>query len=554
MIKRLLKRIAKTFRKIFPPRTLTIVLAYTTDVHGALLAYDYLHGRPTRWGLSKVATRIAQLRRQHRHVLFLDNGDVLQGSPLTSYYNFVRKRGLHPVAKAMNALGYEVSCVGNHDVEQGPAIYRRIRRQFAFPWLSANAITRQKKSFFQPYTIREIEGIRIAILGLTTPAIPLWLNHDLYPGIYWQDMKEAAHGWLRFLKQKKKADVVVGLFHAGLHPSSGQPGWPAEIPEENPCLQIARELPELDVILTGHEHRLYNSQQARDPAVRALKPVVLMAGSHARHLGVVRLSFGRTKNSWTLLEKKAHIESLRDVPEDPAFRTMLEPYHHRVLAYVNSKIGTAEADISSRYSRFQDGPFLDLIHRAQLHVTRARVSLAASFTTSFVLRKGPVRVRDVYALYPFENYLYVVIMSGAQLKAHLEWCARYFNTVPARGPAPEHLINTDFMGFNFDTARGVRYEIDISRPVGERIFGLRWEKNDKPVHPAQTFKVAVNSYRAQQLRLRFGCRVLWKSNKEMRDLLIEFIRAMDRLPLPFQPGWRIVPEAALEALLRSRPQ
>ncbi|RMG66992.1 MAG: hypothetical protein D6715_05710, partial [Calditrichaeota bacterium] len=342
MIQRFLKQLKIVFRKVFPRRRLTIVLAYTTDVHGALQAYDYVLDRPTSWGLTRVATRVSQLRRRYDHVLLLDNGDIIQGSPLTYYYNFVRKRGGHPVARAMNALRYEVSCVGNHDIEQGPSVYQRLRRQLAFPWLSANAMTRRKKSFFQPYTIREVEGIRIAILGLTTPAIPLWLNPELYPGIHWQEMKQAASGWLRFLKENKQADVVVGLFHAGVHPSAGKPGWPPEIPEENPCLQIAQELPDFDVILAGHEHRVYNSQLSRNPAERALKPAVLMAGSHARHLGVVYLTFQRVEGKWHLREKKARIESMRGIPEEPGLKKLLEPYHHQVLRYVNSKIGQAQ--------------------------------------------------------------------------------------------------------------------------------------------------------------------------------------------------------------------
>jgi len=546
------RKISDYFRSLFPGREKTLVILYTTDVHGFIYPYDYVLGRDTPWGLARLATRIAAYRKRYSEVLLLDNGDFLQGSPLTYYYNFLQNRGSHPIARVMNALKYDAASVGNHDIEQGPGVYNRIRRQFRFPWLSANAKIGHKRSYFQPYTIREFGDVRIAILGLTTPAIPLWLNPELYPGIHWQDMVSAARGWLPYLKESQRADVIIGLFHAGIHPNAHRPDWPKGIPEENPCLQIAEEMPGYDVILAAHEHRVYNSHPLKGEPDNPRRSLVMMAGSHGRHLGVVFLKLKRKKNSWRVVDKWGKIESVHHESPHPAIMELMRPYHQRIMHYINSRIGYARHTISSRYSRLKDGGFVNLIHQTQFRFSRAEISLAASFTTTYVLKKGPIRIRDVYGLYRYENYLYVVILTGQQLIDHLEWSAQYFTTVDPQNPLARPLINTDFMGFNYDMAEGISYEIDITRPVGERIQNARFGATGEPLDLQRSFRVAVNSYRAQQLRKRFRCPIIWKSNKEIRDLIVEYIKEKREIWDKTTPNWKLVPEWIVEKYIRER--
>lgn len=532
----------------FFSRKTEIVILFTSDVHGSVISYDYILNHATNWGLARVLTLIKRYRQQYSHTLLLDNGDFLQGSPLNYYYNFIDKRTPYPVARVMNAMGYSAASVGNHDIEQGPAVYNRVRNQLKFPWLSANALLRNGKSYFQPYTLREVAGIRLAILGLTTPAIPLWLNPETYRGIRWQDMKEASAGWLKFLKEKKQADVVVGLFHAGIHPSKDKPYWPPDLPEENPCLEIARRHPGYDVIIAGHEHRLYNSHDFRKRHETA-RPLVIMAGSHARHLGVVHLILQKEGDRWRVKRKYGKIESLRKVPPDERIEKLYAPYHKKILEYINSRIGEAACDLPSREARIRDNAFVDLIHKTQLSVTTAKISLASAFTTRYTLKKGPIRIRDVYGLYPYENNLYVMLMTGRQIKEHLENSSRYFNQIDPRDPFKVPLINTGFMGFDYDMAEGVDYEIDITKPVGERIVNMRDSATGQPFRLNLKYKVVMNSYRAMQLRKYYKCRILWKSNKQMRDLLVEYIRKVKIVGCDFSANWRLVPEDLVRRLL-----
>ncbi len=545
-------RLKQLYTSLFSRATRNVVILYTTDVHGHLYPYDYVRGAESRVGLTRAATIIEQYRKQYPQLLLLDNGDFLQGTPMTYYYNFIATETVHPVARVMNALGYQAVSVGNHDIEQGPDVYLRVRKQTRFPWLSANASRKPRGTFFQPYTIREIEGIRVAILGMTTPAIPLWLEPDLYPGITWQDMLTSTRSWVSYLKEKKQADVIVGLFHAGIHPNAGQPGWPPDLPEENPCLQIAREIPQLDVILAAHEHRLYNSHEEHDPQRPVQSPLVMMAGSHARYVGVVQLQLKQQDNRWQVVDKWGRLERVAGQPAHPRILQLLRPYHREVLHYVSSIIGYLNAPLTAKYSRLMDTPLLDFIHQMQMHFTGAALSLAASFDVHFELKAGPIRIKDVYGVYKYENYLYVVEMTGAQLKEHLEWSTQYFNTVDPDHFIADDFINHQFMGFNFDTAEGVDYVIDVTRPVGQRILHLRLQSTGQPLQPEHIYRVAVNSYRAQQLRQRYHCKVVWKSNKEIRDLLVEYIQTLGTITPTCNHNWKIVPEWVVERFIKQR--
>ncbi|HFB68039.1 MAG TPA: bifunctional metallophosphatase/5'-nucleotidase [Calditrichae bacterium] len=540
------------YASLFSRRTQKLVILYTTDVHGHLYPYDYVRGTESRVGLARAATIIEQYRKKYPHLILLDNGDFLQGSPMTYYYNFINTNDVHPVARAMNALHYQAVSVGNHDIEQGPDVYLRVRKQTRFPWLSANGERKPRGTFFQPYTIREVEGIRVAILGMTTPAIPLWLEPDLYPGITWKDMLTATRHWFTYLKEKKHADVVIGLFHAGVHPNAGTPGWPEGLPEENPCLQIAEAIPQLDVILGGHEHRIFNTHEEGDADRPVDRPLVMMAGSHGRYVGVVTLHLKKEQNTWVVTDKWGHLERVAGQPAHPKIVNILRPYHREVLHYVSSIIGHLEAPLSSRLSRLMDTPFLDFIHQMQFHFTGADLSLAASFDAHFELKPGPIRIKDVYGVYKYENYLYVVEMTGAQFKEHLEWSSQYFHTVDPERFIPDDFINHDFMGFNFDTGEGVDYEIDVTRPVGHRIQNLRLQKSGEPLQPDTVYRVAVNSYRAQQLRQRFHCPVVWKSNKEVRDLMVEYIQQLGTVRPTCNFNWKIVPEWVVEQFIKRR--
>ncbi len=544
------QKIKNIFTRILPvsnENRLEITLLVTTDLHGQIYPYDYISGQKKEWGLAKIATRVEQYRKKNEHVILLDNGDFLQGSPLNYYYNYIDKKSPYPLAEVMNRMHFTASSVGNHDIEQGPKVYKRIMKLLQFPWLSANANTKSGKSFFQPFTIREVEGIRVAILGLTTPAIPLWINSRNYQGIRWQNMSDAAAGWVKYFKNNKKADILIGLFHAGIHPKAGRPEWPSGIPEENPSLQIAKKYPRYDVIITGHEHDVYNSHPRRNKGP-VDEPLVIMPGSFGEQLGVVSLIFHHENSRWVLKEKYAKIESMAGVKPSPEILKLYAPYHDQIMEYISSRIGEATADIPAEGGRLRDNAFVDLIHQAQFKATTAAISLATIFTPGYTVKRGPVSIKDVYGLYPYDNSLYVMLLTGRQIKEHLEYSAGYFNRIDPDNPDGTPLINPDFKGFNYDMAKGIRYEIDVTKPQGRRIVNLRNSETGEKFSLEKKYKVAVNSYRAIQLQKKYGGRILWKSNKEMRDILIDYIRKQKKIGNEFTPNWRLVPREVISQI------
>ncbi len=205
----------------FAQRQVTIKVLQTSDVHGALFPYDFIRNTPTDGSLARVYTYVKQERSNtNQQVILLDNGDILQGQPTVYYSNFIDSTNPNIVSQMLNYMGYDAATVGNHDIETGPGVYRKVERESSFPWLAANAVsTTTGKPAFKPYVVLERNGIRIAVLGLITPGIPKWLPKILWPNMQFNDMVESARYWVKYIQKKEKPQVIIGLFHSGHDPS-----------------------------------------------------------------------------------------------------------------------------------------------------------------------------------------------------------------------------------------------------------------------------------------------------------------------------------------------
>ncbi|MEJ2103290.1 MAG: metallophosphoesterase [Ignavibacteriaceae bacterium] len=199
-------------------QTITLKFVETSDVHGAIMPYDFLNDTVTNSSLAQVYTYVESERYvPNQELILLDNGDILQGDPIVYYYNYEDTTSTHIQAAAMNFIKYDAATVGNHDIEAGHSVYDKFREEINFPWLAANAINEgTDKPYFKPYTIIERKGIKIAVLGLITPSIPEWLPKILWTGMSFGDMIEAAKKWVLIIKEKEKPDLVIGLFHSGV--------------------------------------------------------------------------------------------------------------------------------------------------------------------------------------------------------------------------------------------------------------------------------------------------------------------------------------------------
>lgn len=514
-----------------------ITILSTTDLHGNLLPVDYYTNQPDVRGLAKMATLIRQARKENPNVLLLDSGDTIQGTPLESFHNRKNNTPPDPMMLAMNALNFDAMAVGNHEFNFGLPVLLKARSEAKFPFLSANTFKAgTNETFFQPYLIKEVAGVRIGIVGLTTPGIPYWENSVNYKGLEFHNPLEEAKKWVTVLRDKEKVDLVVIAMHMGIEADlkTGQPN--AGVPNENMALAIARGVPGVDLILMGHTHREVSSLVMGNTQLT-------QASNWGRSLG--RVDFYLSKSSagsnWKIEARQSRtIPADEKTLVDPEIAKITEPYDKETQAWLNQPIGTSEKELSAADAYFHDTAILDLIQRVQMEVGKADVSLVANFNTKARISNGSVTVRDVAGLYIYENTLVVVEVTGQQLKDALEHSAKFFrNFMPGKTPA--ELIDDKIPGYNFDVAEGVDYVIDITKPIGQRIQNLKFK--GQPLSMTQKLRLAINNYRAGGgggYTMLANAPVVDGSSREIRELIIDWVERNHTVPSEPSNNWRIV--------------
>lgn len=518
-------------------RTLTIL--QTTDLHSNLLAYDYYTGRTAEWGLAKVATLVRRERAADPNALLLDSGDTIQGTPLGYYYAAIDKNAAHPMAVAMNALKYDVAALGNHEFNYGQETLNRWIGQLNFPVVSANIRKSDGSEAFRPYVIKDVNGVKVGILGLTTPAIPNWEKPENIAGLRFDNPVETAKRYVPEIR-KAGADIVIVTQHIGwdkIPSNTSKPeNWLTDpstwqdsgsLPEENLTIELAQQVPGIDVILAGHSHL--------DVPKTIINNVLIIESSYwGRVLGKVTLQLQRSGNSWQVSSKDSKTIPVTGVDQDTEIKDLSYPYHDQTVKYISTPVGTATGAFpGGPQGRYIDGPLADLINTVQTDAAAAAgypvdISLAALFTDSGQLPQGQIALRDVYSAYIYDNTLYVLEINGDILRRALEKDAEYFNQVSAGAlPAdPKAFVAANARDYNWDIYTGVDYTIDISKPVGQRVTKLQFKGKD--VTPDQKFRIAINNYRASGgggfAMFKEGTRV-WASTSEIRDLMANWVQA-----------------------------
>ncbi len=537
----------------------TITILETSDVHGHIYNWDFFGNKPYDQGLAMVSTIVKQERSADPDLLLLDNGDTLQGSPLIYYYNTIKTDEANPMAVVMNAMGYDAMTIGNHEFNYGQEVLDKFIREAQFPVLSANIRNEDGSEHYTPYIIKEVKGVKVGILGLTTVGIPVWEKPENIAGLRFDDAVETAKTYIPKMKAEG-ASVIIALAHSGTHvapaDSRAEGAWMtdyttwvdkgyADVPDQNFIIKLAEAVPEIDVILAGHAH-------ATIP--QAMINGVLIAEPYKWGRGVSKVTL-KVDASGKVVEKSSEFLSAKELTPDQDILDLAKPYQETALAYVNSTIGTATGDFPGGYeARWRDGPLADFINTVQLEMAReagypADISLAAIFNNTGQFKAGPIKMSDVYGVYQYDNTLYVIEVTGDILKRALEHDAKYWIQYdPANPPAnvPEGLVAEDVRDYNWDMYTGIEYKLDISKPVGERVVELTYK--GQPVTPDQTFVLAINNYRAGggggYSMFKEG-KILWKSMSEIRDYMAEYIQAKGTIdPQEFYvQNWTLLPES-----------
>ncbi|HEY0323816.1 MAG TPA: 5'-nucleotidase C-terminal domain-containing protein [Pyrinomonadaceae bacterium] len=519
------------------PARVQVVILSTTDLHGNIYPIDYYTNKPDGRGLAKLATAIKQARKDNPNLLLLDSGDTIQGTPLEYIHNKRNNTPPDPMMLVMNSLKYDAMAVGNHEYNFGLKVLEKARHEANFPWLSSNTYkTGTNETAYDPYIVKVVNGVRVGILGLTTPGIPNWENPQNYSGLEFRETVSEAKKWVPILREKEKVDLVVVSMHMGIEEDlrTGEPN-PSNVPDENAAVRIAREVPGIDVILMGHTHR-------EVPSLFINGVLLTQANYWGKHLARVDLYLEKTNERWRVMAKSARTIPMDDrVKLDEEILALAKPYDEETQAWLGRVIGESPAELTAENARFQDSAILDLIQRVQLEAGKADVSMTALFNSQARIPKGPVTVRDIAGLYIYENTLVTIEVTGQQLKDALEHSAKYFLPyVP--GKRPSELVDEKIPSFNFDIAEGVTYDLDITKPIGDRIQNLKFK--GQPLQPAQKLKLVTNNYRVNGgggYTMYKGAPVVYKSSDEIRELIINWVERNKTIPAEPTNNWRLLP-------------
>ncbi len=520
----------------FAPERVQITILGTTDLHGNINPIDYYTDKPDNRGLAKVATLISRVRKEQPNVVLVDSGDTIQGTPLESFHSRKNNVRTDPMMLVMNSLNYDAMAVGNHEYNFGLKVLEKARGEARFPWLSANTYEKgTERTHYKPYIVKDVAGVKIGIMGLTTPGVPYWDNPPNYAGLEFRDPAPEARKWVQTLRTQEKVDVVVVAMHMGVGEDlrTGEKNT-GQIPHENEAVTIAEEVPGIDVIFMGHTHR--------DVPSLYVNGVLLTQANHwGRHLARADLYLQKEPSGWRVYAKSARTIPADDrVEPDPAVVKLAEPYDRQTQEWLAREIAQSPEDLTAEEARFRDTAILDLVQKVQLEAGKADVSMVASFNQNARIAKGPVTVRDITELYVYENTLAVLEITGQQLKDALEHSAKYYKTYEP-GKSLRELIDEKIPAYNFDIAEGVTYDLDISKPIGNRIQNLRFK--GQPLAPTRKLRLATNNYRVNGgggYTMYKNAPVVYRSSEEIRELMVDWLERNKTVPVTPNNNWRIV--------------
>ncbi len=514
-----------------------LVIATTTDVHGRVTAWDYYANKvdPVR-GLSRAATIVDSVRAANPgRVILLDAGDLLQGNPLAYVAARVSPDRTNPVVAAMNAMQYDASAIGNHEYNYGVPYLDSAVRQAKFPFLSANTYRLGPEGVhaYRPWTIVERAGLKIGIVGATTPGVTLWDAENIRGRLRFGDIVSAVRQAVQEVRTAG-ADVVLVTVHSGLNEPASYDTVTTGVPSENVAARIAGEVSGIDLVLYGHSHK-----ENRGTTIG--QTLLIQPKNWATSVAVAHLVVSRSGGRWMVGEKRSDIVQAAGHAENAAVLAATEAIHRETVAYVTTPIGSTPERWSADSARLRDTPLIDFILETERKAAGSDLASTAAFSTDVVMGPGPITIAQTAQLYPYDNTLRAVRISGKQLRDYLEFSGRYYRT-PASPTAP---LETDpqVPGYNFDIVSGVEYVIDVSRPVGSRITRLDYK--GVPVRDTDSLTMALNNYRQTGgggYAMLSGAPVVYDRQQEIRQLLIDEVKARGAVRQAdyFKPNWKMV--------------
>lgn len=533
-------------------------IVQTSDIHGNYYPYDFILQKEAVGSLSRVHSFVQKERESYGdNLILLDNGDILQGQPTAYYYNYMDTASVHVTADMMNYMGYDAGNMGNHDVETGRAVFDRWTRDCHFPVLGANIVeVSTGKPHFKPYEVLERDGVKIVVLGMITPAVPAWLSENLWQGLRFDDMEETARKWVKTIREQEKPDLLIGMFHAGQNAVLMSGKY-----RENASVEVARNIPGFDIVLMGHDHarECKKIQNVAGDSVLVIDPA---------NKGVVVSDIDVTlqMQDGKVVSKQidGRLSAMDAYEPSAAFMKQFASQYDTIQQFVSKKIGRFTKTISTRPAYFGSSAFVDLIHTLQLQIGQAEISFVAPLSYDTEIKAGDVFVSDMFNLYKYENMLYTMWLSGKEIHDMLEmsyglWTAQMkspddhlllLREEPREG-AEDRAMFCNF-SYNFDSAAGIVYTVDVTKPVGEKVNIISMA-DGSPFDMGKRYKVALNSYRGngggELLTKGAGIpqdklkeRILYSTDKDLRFYLMQYIEQKGVIDPQAWGQWKFIPE------------
>lgn len=546
-----------TINVVAQTKTINLRIVETSDVHGYFFPYDFVERKPLDGTLMRVNTYVNKLRKEYGdNLLLIDNGDILQGQPTCYWSNYVMTTDQNIAAKMVNYMRYDAETVGNHDIEPGHDVYDKWIREVRCPLLGANVVeTKSGLPYLKPYAIFVRDGVKIAVIGLLTPTIPCWLNEKVWEGLEFHEMVSCAKKWVKQVREVEHADLVIGLFHSGK-----EGGLVLNGAEEDATARVAREVPGFDIIFFGHDHQVHNEWIKN---IEGSQVLTLDPSCWALNVADAQVSLTYENGRLKRKDIKGDIVSVRQEQVDEQMQTHFQPDFERIKKYVDRKIGHFETTMRTRDCFFGNSAFTDFIHNLQLRISGADVSFNAPLSFDSKIEAGDVTMADMFKLYRFENQLYVLNMTGREIHGHLEESYdRWVNTMKSPNDhllllndnAKEDQQRTGFVNytFNFDSASGIDYEVDVTKTKGHKVRILRMSNGDA-FQMDKTYKVVMNSYRgngggdllikgAGIPKEKIKTRIIYQSPLDLRHYMTKEIERLGNVRPEKASNWKFVPE------------
>lgn len=494
-----------------------LVILHTSDLHGNIFPIDYATNKTSDVGLAKIATLVKQIKNEFQNVLLIDSGDLIQGTPLEYYHAKIENKPVDPMVLVMNKLGYSSWTLGNHEFNYGLEILNKAISEAQFPALSANIVKKgTEEPAFKPYHIVIVDGIKVGILGLTTKFIPNWEDPKNIEGLDFLDPVEVAKKYVEFLRNEENVDLLIVAYHGGLErdPKTGEPT--EELTGEDQAYQLLKEVPGIDVLLLGHQHRVIATKIDGIP--------VSMPGNWGKYLGKIVLKLEKEDNGWKVIDSTVEQLSVNGVEPDNEIISLVKDYEEKVQAWLDQPIGYAKGDFwveDPLYARLEDNSLIEFVNKVQMHYSGAKISSTALFSNDIKgWKSGPVTLRDVYGVYIYANTLKVLKVKGIDIKNALEKSADYFVYENYKVDVNKSWIDPKPRHYNYDMWEGISYKIVLNRPSGDRIIDLMF--NGEPLEMDKDYEIVLNNYRAGG----GGGYDMFKGKPVVREVMMEVAELM----------------------------